>query len=274
VTPAAVARATALAGPARAAVFVGHPHAASRVWRWEGAHATIFVKQHVQPRKFAQERLAYGWLGPRFPDVLPVLLAAEGDTLFLSSVPGHAEDAPGAALAAAAGRWIASVHAAPWTDADPMPLVDAVARRLAMTRARGRVVLPDALEGWVEAFAGVSRVWCHRDYTPRNWLSGPDGLRVIDLEHAMPDAAAWDVARASCQLSPAAFASFCDGYGPLPEPRQVRLMAWLFAAGTVQWGEDHGDRTFAEEGHRWLAALRSDDSALPGRSDPWAARLG
>ena len=262
-TPAAVARAAALAGPARATAFVGHAHAASRVWRWDGERATIFVKQHTQPRKYAQERLAYGWLGPRFADVLPALWAAEGDTLFLSAVPGVHADPPAPSVAAAAGRWIASVHAAPWTDADPLPLVDAVARRLAMTRARGRVALPAALDGWVGAFAGVSRVWCHRDFTPRNWLTGPDGLRVIDLEHAMPDAAAWDVARASCQLSPEAFAAFCEGYGPLPDPRQIRLMRWLFAAGTVQWGEDHGDRAFAEEGRRWVAALCADDDALP-----------
>jgi hypothetical protein len=264
VTPAVVDRAAALAGPARTTTFVGHPHAASRVWRWEGERATIYVKQHTQPRKGAQERLAYGWLGQRFSDTLPALLAAEGDTLFLSAVPGDHADPPSTALAAAAGRWIAAVHAEPWYDADPMPLVDAVTRRLAMTRARGRVALPEALDALVGSFAGVPRVWCHRDYTPRNWLTGPDGLRVIDLEHAMPDAAAWDVARASCQLSPAAFAAFSDGYGQLPDPRQLHLMRWLFAAGTVQWGEDHGDGAFAAEGRRWVAALRAEDAASLG----------
>ncbi|MFZ6180120.1 phosphotransferase [Nannocystis pusilla] len=204
---------------------------------------------------------------------VPALLACElaHHTLALTVAPGERLSlgthdpalAPVAHLAA--GRLLRALHEIPVADDDPMPLVDAVAARQSEWHARARDLLTpserDALQRLAarrDAFAGVRRVPCHRDFTPDNWLLDADKLCVLDFEHARLDAPEVDLVKLRADVwpdRPHLAEAFLAGYGPLTTDAAARLdvLLALHAAATLAWAERHDDPAFRALGRRALA---------------------
>ncbi|MFY0536621.1 aminoglycoside phosphotransferase family protein [Nannocystis pusilla] len=204
---------------------------------------------------------------------VPALLACDLSTrtLALSASPGErlslGTHAPALVPAAhaAAGRFLRALHELPVADDDLMPLVDAVAARQSEWHARARDLLTpaerDALQRLAarrDAFAGVRRVPCHRDFTPDNWLLGADGLCVLDFEHARLDAPEADLVKLCADVwpdRPDLAEAFFAGHGPLTPDATARLdvLLALHAAATLAWAERHDDPAFRALGRRALA---------------------
>lgn len=252
------------------------------VWLATAPDASVVIKQHRHGRAFAQELRAYReWL-PRLPLVddcprAPTLLAfdARARALALTRVPGErmslgTSSAPAPDVHAAAGRFARALHGLALADDDPVPLVEAVAARLASWDERARGLLTPAerdglarLARRSDAFAGVARVPCHRDYTPDNWMVDGTCLHVLDFEHARLDAPESDLVKLRAEVwaaAPDLQAAFLTGYGPLTADALARLdvLLALHAVATLAWARRHVDAAFAARGRQALdAALAS-----------------
>jgi len=265
--------------------FRGWEHAESRVWELlseDGRRA--FLKVHRQPRKFRQELRAYReWL-PQLPKLVPELIAVHEApyALLLSAVPGTLAERSALtpeeerALHRQAGAFLRRLHDLPFEDRDPVPLAEAFRRRTEAWSERARGVVEDDLIGWVKgqveeavrmvAAGAFTRVPCHRDYTPRNWLVDvhtSSQLFVIDFEHARPDLWLADLEKlwsTLWPLRPDLEAAFWEGYERTLTGEEQGLLARTAALGaftTVVWAREHGDRAFEAHGWRLLRRLRA-----------------
>lgn len=207
---------------------------------------------------------------PLLPTCVPQLLGFDlgARALALTVAPGERlslarSERPGAH--AAAGRFLRDFHALPAADDDPVPLREAVAARLAEWHARaGGLLSPAERDGLArladrrDAFAGVARVPCHRDFTPDNWLLAGDALHVLDFEHARLDAPEADLVKLRAEVwstSPALGHAFLAGHGPLTVDAAARLdvLLALHAVATLAWAERHADTRFQALGRQALA---------------------
>ncbi|MFN2321659.1 MAG: phosphotransferase [Trueperaceae bacterium] len=266
-----------LGAPLVAVEDVSWDHAASSVARLRTADGrTAYLKRHAQARKHRQERSALERWAVALPGT-PRLLATTDEpapALLLSAVPGALVEGLALdrddelAVHHAAGSWLARLHALPFEDDDPVPLHAALEARLASWTARAKGAVAPETASWVaerlataEGLAG-SRVPCHRDFGPRNWLwDRAAGLGLIDFEHARPDVRWADVLRlidgpwlGRADLEEA----FWAGYGRRPRPIDrdaVDALRALHAIGTVAWGTDHDDAAFADGGRVVLRRL-------------------
>lgn len=276
-------------------------HGESEVWALTAKGARAVLKIHRQGRKFRNELTAYtDWL-PRLRPLLapgthvPELLAVHAEhprALLVELVEGELLDdlVPAPALEAEvheqAGRFLRNLHGLGVSDADPKPLAEAYALRLEAWTTRAAGVVPDAVTGAVRNavaatlpfLAGQSRVACHRDFTPRNWLvrsdhapgADPAGARqhpgfgvltVIDLEHSRPDLYLADLQRlwvGTWRYRPELRSSFLKGYGRAltgVEEEALRGLAAFWAYSTVVWAREHGDAEFERSGWRTLRWL-------------------
>lgn len=236
----------------------------SRVWRLEGAGPTVYVKVHRTPGKYRRERVALQALAGR--DLAPALLRFDDAlrVLVIAECPG---EAPGADPVVdgpawrAAGAALAAAHRLP-CPADPLPLDVALARRLDGWRSRAARWLPAAVvRGLADrvhpaAFAGAGRVFCHRDYAPRNWRVAGGRCRMFDLEHAGPDAPEADWVEAwAADRDGALLAAFAAGYGRRPDPERLETLLALHALGTATWGRQHDDPAYIARGDRLMRRL-------------------
>lgn len=274
--------ATHLGAPLVAVEDVSWDHAASSVARLRGADGrTVYLKRHGQARKHRQERSALELWAAALPGT-PRLLATTDEpapALVLAEVPGALVEGLAldrkdeTAVHHAAGTWLAQLHALPCEDDDPMPLRAALEARLASWTVRaGDAVAADTAAWVTERLASAdgldgTRVPCHRDFGPRNWLWSPaTGLGVIDFEHARPDARWTDVLRLidgpwrdRSDLEEA----FWAGYGRRPGPHEVDAIGALravHAIGSIVWGVAHGDVAFANGGRAVLRRLGAPSS--------------
>jgi aminoglycoside phosphotransferase len=256
-------------------------HGESAVWRVEGRRGRAIVKHHRQLRKFRQESGAYReWL-PRLGGLTPELLGLRDRPprgLLLGEVPGVplarvAVPVPAErTLHRLAAEFLRQLHELPIADDDPLPLAEGYAERLRAARERSRGLLPKAsidavaarMEEALPALAGLRRVPCHRDFTPRNWLvdpGAPDRLAVIDFEHARPDLGLADLERLWSGVWPerpdleeAFLAGYGRGLGD-DERELIERVAALAAMTTVVWAHEHGDREFEAAGRATLVRL-------------------
>ena len=84
------------------------------------------------------------------------------------------------------------------------------------------------------AVGSAVRVWCHRDYTPRNLIVGASGLYVVDFEWSRPDAVGIsDLARLHLGIwenRPDLSHAFMRGYGRELKPQSPRHSPGLRSA--------------------------------------------
>lgn len=264
----------AAVGPIGPAVDHSWPHGVTRVWRVEAASGPVWVKRHGGAGKYRQEAAAYRTLVPRLAEAgvrVASLLAEDPGTrvLVLSHVDGWLAPT-GEDLHRQAGRALAVLHGLPLEDPDPMPLAEALVARFAQWDARAAGALTSAereaaRRGFGEGPPVRSRVWCHRDFSPRNWLDDRGRLGWIDFEHCRPDHPFTDLLKLAdgpWREAPSLRAAFAEGYPDLPPEEELRPLLWLHALSTVVWSVEHRDAGYEAHGRELLAALRRGDPAL------------
>lgn len=256
----------ALAGPP--ATWQRLPDATNAVWR----AGDVVVKQHRGDRPYRQELHAYTrWL-PHLSEQTPALLAADdaSHTLVLSRLPGtplaQALDAERTAHHQA-GAFLKILHAIPDPDPDPLPLAAAILQRHTAWHRRVAPHLTaddhtrlSALALKIpDTFADATRVPCHRDFTPRNWLIDDDKLNIVDFEHARHDTPLADLLKIAAETWPTRpdlERSLLAGYGrdlTARERAQLQLLVAIHAMATLAWAHDHADPTFLAAGRAALA---------------------
>jgi len=249
-------------------------HAGSRVWRVDWGDRAVFVKQHHQARKRRQEVTALKEWTPRLAAAhhrVPVLIAdiPRFDAVVMTAIAGdEADKSPPddpRRLWEAAGRVLRALHDLPFADADPVPLSNAIVARTAAWCTRAEGLLPAATIAAVrerigagDAFRGVRRTPCHRDYQPRNWLvydAAPPG--IVDWEHAAPDAPEADLVRVAATWADdeGLRKAFLAGYGAMSDASTDRLarLVPLFGLATLVWALEHADPAFEASGRAILA---------------------
>ena len=288
--------ATRVFGPADAIQDLSSPVGPARVYRWDGAAAHGFVKVYASPRPYRQERDAYERWIRQLPYV-PTLLDATAHPapkIALTALPGEpvAERDLGAAreraLHESAGSWLRRLHELPHDDDDPVGLADALRLRWSPVWEHDSDGLaPKDLRRWVGRILqaavvdiGGTRVPCHRDFQPANWLADAAGewIGVIDFEHTRSDHPLADVARLAAYVwphRPDLEAAFRAGYGGRPHPgdafapfeESVRVFAVAEAWHRWLWAHRHRDLGLGRSAARALAALGApvepDDLAYP-----------
>lgn len=266
----------------------GHPDGEARVWRVDGrdGHALAYLKQHRVPDKWHRERTILVRLREPPAAAVPELLESDGELLLLllgvcaggpaTSISLTASDER--ALHEQAGRFRRRLdEVASDGDDDPLPLPEALTRRLHAWLGRARSSLAPALRQRVAAafdprpFEGVTRRWCHRDLAPHNWIVQPSEhgprLSVIDFGQARPDAWLVDVLKLwddAWARDPALAGAFFAGYGrtlDATEHAQLRQLALLHGLATATWGDHHAHARFSAHGRAVLA--RALDGASP-----------
>lgn len=233
----------------------------SRVFQVSEGRACHYVKVHRTLGKYRRERDGLRRLAGL--DLAPELLDCRDDVRAMVIAPCPGLEPQNPADWRAAGEALARLHAVP-CPVDPLPLDAAVRRRLDGWRTRARSHLEPAVIDGLAArvadgapFADRARVFCHRDYAPRNWRIAHGRCRFFDLEHAGPDAAEVDVVRlfeGRADDDPA-LTAFFEGYGARPDPARLGALLALHALGTATWGRLHDDRAYIERGDRLIARL-------------------
>ncbi|MEZ4237344.1 MAG: aminoglycoside phosphotransferase family protein [Myxococcota bacterium] len=260
-------------GPVGAVADRSWAHGVSRVWRVEAGGAPVWVKQHTQPRKYRQEARAYREVVPalaRAGVTVPSALVLDDAlcALVLTEVRGEPADEADPAVHRGAGAAVRVLHALPYVDDDPLPLAEAVRARFERwaEEAEG-IVTPSVVAAVGErldpaAFAGATRCWCHRDWSPRNWLVVDGRVGMLDFEHCLPDLWLLDLVKLADGIwrrHPGTRAAFLAGYGVAAltarEADQLERLLWLHALGTTVWGAAHGDPAYEAHGRRLLSEL-------------------
>ena len=164
-----------------------------------------------------------------------------------------------------AARFLKRWQSQPFEDNDPLPLDQALLQRLENWISKGsdclsksEIAVARGRLGDGSLFRGHSRVPCHIDFQPRNWLWNGQQLGVIDFEHARPDHPAFDWVRLELglwQKMPELRDEFIEEWGGLPDwaSREViDAVIGIHAIGSIVWGHAHNDREFVFEGRRVL----------------------
>jgi len=227
-----------------------------RTW----ATPTRVATRSRSPRTHAQLLALHHKVGPALRGAglpLPRLLAHTDTVVVTERAPGQPLavglqpfDPPPAGALAALGRWLRVLHRLPDVPADPLPLDQAVARRIERTLQALPAELAHDLAPHLHAplLRDAARTWAHRDLHPRNALWDGQALVLIDWEHARPDHPAVDFARVPAPL----LHGLARGYGPLPDPPVLRLFRVLDAATTLAWGLRHHAPDFVQDGRSRL----------------------
>ena len=244
-------------------------------------HPVAYLKLHRHHRKYAQERHAYrDWLSANDP--VPHLIAADDSeqALLLSALPGQpvsVADLTPPELAdryQQAGRFLRRLHGTPIEDADPVTPANAFTLSSSQWLKRSEELIdPATLERITGKLADaepaidrLSRCRCHRDYTPRNWLTSSGRLSVIDFEHARHDLLLTDIERVRStthlvgDLSDThdLLAAFETGYDRLlsdDEETALTAISLQSAIARIAWGRRHKVRAFEERARTDLTAL-------------------
>ena len=262
----------------------------SVVWRLETAEGQQFyLKRHEERRLFERELNALRDWVPRLPEgarqmtVPPVATDDALGALVLEAAPGEivedgefTEDELRAAYQMA-GAFAAALHALPCEGCGPAPgYEDELLEKIEGWFDDPEAAFSDDERRWAReavraggAFAEVSLVPAHMDYSPRNWLLHRDDgvlwLHVIDWERARPAPWAEDVQRMAedhWHRDTGMREAFFLGYGREPsevEERQIRALAVANnAIGAIAWGGQRGDTEFVAQGRAILDRLRGE----------------
>ena len=242
----------------------------------------LFQKIHADPARMAREHGALTTWAARL-GASPRVIDTDNTTLWLAEVPGESGSSGGLPNKAwtAAGAWLRAAHNVADVPTDSVPLPRALKQRLRGVAKRARRVLPTA---WVDqclarvgdpARLATRRVWCHRDFTPDNWVwDGPaQKLWVLDFEHARPDLPWSDLVKLEATEfvdQPTTRRAFYAGYGRPPSPEHRDAHVVWHGLATLTWGLQHDEPDFAALGRRILttADLPPPLPSAPVRSRP------
>lgn len=253
-----------LRGPVRAV----EERIPGRLWRLEDDSGALWLKRLGVSRAFEAERFVLG-LGLAGAPLLRAADASVG-ALLMEELSGDSVDFIGITeIHRAAGAWLARLHALPVEGEDPMPVEEALGARLRSlerrlgAEARGLPIA--ALRQAVEAVSlpEARRVWCHRDFQPRNWRWDGATLGVLDFEHARPDLWVADLAKLEGEAwvgRPALRQAFFEGYGRRPsdaEEGALRALVGLHGLFALGWGRRHGEAAFVALGEGILGRWRA-----------------
>ncbi len=252
-----------LLGPAPRVTFTrdtGH----TTVRRWEGTAGHLYEKVHQDPARLEREHRALTTWAAEL-EQSPRVLHRSANALLLEALPGRSLSTtpPSGAEWTAVGRWLRRAHASPDVPVDPLPVSTALNRRWQRLLKRSeRLVETSVIRACVDIIGdptalATERVWCHRDFTPDNWLGDGTSVWILDFEHSRTDIPWSDLVKLEAEYFPqnnAARAAFMEGYGALPTPEhRTAHVAWHGLA-TLTWGLRNWDAGFMSLGER---ALRS-----------------
>ena len=285
-SPALRAQVERTIGPARFDLVHRWSPDSSVIWRAESRDASYSLKVHATQEKYAQELSAYrDWLPRADGLAAPALIAAfDGQppalllswahgALFWDTKPASLDDE--LAIFESAGRVLRRLHAIPGGSDAAADLATRVREKLLRRSRALRGELPDFVLDWARAAAnapewdgGMPVGFCHRDFSPRNWIVNeqPGSARVtlIDFEHAAVDYLAMDVMKlwdGPFVGRPDRRRAFYAGYEHSIEEDApfVRLLAAAHGLAIVEWSLRHSRSDYLSHGRQFLErAARGD----------------
>lgn len=239
---------------------------------------SAIVKQSHDAASHARELAAYDAWGDALRAWVPRRLATLPSAFVLEWVEGRPASDPRVdpaslvALHREAGRFVAALERLD-VPPDPLPLHEALPRRLESWIDRARAFFPDARLTALrnrfdpQAFVGVTRVAAHRDLSPDNWLLVEEArLVVLDFGQARADAPLVDLLKLWDRPwleTPRAEAAFFEGYGrslDAEERDRLHHLALLHGLATATWGREHDASHFAALGDAILERLTGPSS--------------
>lgn len=200
------------------------------------------------------------------------------ERIFGASVEGtSAEFTP--ALWHMAGAWLRSLHALPARTTDSLTFGQAMTARLDAALVHVRPELSDSQARVIEdmkkaltkaRYEGTERVFCHRDFRPRNWMVRRDGTFVaVDFEHARVDFLETDFARLipyfreRDELRRVFVKSYRDARRVYSDER-LRVAVVVDAIQTLAWGIQHNHEEYQGLGRDLVPkALDEYTNAVP-----------
>ncbi len=232
------------------------PSTQGEVWQVDTVRGARWAIKRASPATTDREAQGLNTAGP-IGQTPYVEARLDTRTLVLTWHEGEASLEP--VTVRAAGAWLRRLHDLPVADVDPMPIPEALERRVQswLSRAPADLELPQQLLT-AATFAGTKRAPCHRDFTPDNWLWTPQGaLTVIDFGQSRPDLPLWDLVKLEGELfrqRPEVRPAFFESYGTLTDEdaERLRQLTRLHGLQTAIWGDLHGEPHFSALGRAIL----------------------
>jgi len=261
----------------------------SNVWELDSSKGKAYIKA-LNLRKYRQELRAFETWLPNLESYgvqTPKLIAASEEievnkgVLIISAVDGVLVEGSTSEFDVdvheQAGKFLRAFHDIEFEDVDKVDLFSAYIKRFEGWSKQGQAQKGGGLEptlyAWIKhhldstapLLQNVSRVPCHRDYTPRNWLvNSATSLGIIDFEHSNPDLWLADTHKlwsAYWIKQPELETAFWQGYGHTPSDDERLLslkLATLENMVTTVWSIEHGDKTYEAHGRKMLAHLQKE----------------
>jgi hypothetical protein len=220
--------------------------------------AEWILKQHRDRERYQAEVTAYRQWVPAMGDRAPQVRAHDDglQAILITAVPGRLAPWPGPpdsgpsqadgvaerAVQRDAGVALRLLHGAqpslPWPGLGAAKLAefDGLAGPASGLLSSRELRIARSEVAALTGVTGACLVPCHRDYTPRNWITEGTRVRVIDFEWTRLDAAATDLARLHLGIwegRPDLREAFLDGYGQIDDTGQAILRGC--AALTAVW---------------------------------------
>ena len=241
---------------------------------------TVVEKRHQDKARADREQFALTTLALQLGRS-PTVLARRENTLWLTMLAGRTvspTELPAEAWCQA-GQWLRQLHDLRCPDTDAMPLATALSRRWQGVLRRARSVVSDGLVDRCRERVGdpaalaTRRVWCHRDFTPDNWMWNGERLSILDFEHCRADEPWSDLVKLEASVlgeAPQARAAFYEGYGPLLHTDQREARVCWHGLATLTWGLRNREQSFIDLGRRILGDLDHTNTALDRDQEPGA----
>lgn len=274
-------------GPARFQLVHQWTPDSSVIWRADTQDAAYSLKVHAASEKYRQELAAYrDWLPRADGLAAPSLVAAFEGTppaLLLSWAPGKlfgdmkfASLGEELAVFELAGDLLKRLHALQPGSSGSTNLSTTVREKILRRSHTLRGELPDLVLDWARSAAsspewdnGIPAGYCHRDFSPRNWIIdvslGSPRVTLIDFEHAAVDYLAMDVMK----LWDGPFVGRADrrrafyaGYGRRIEEDApfVRLLAAAHGLAIVDWSLRNSRSDYLAHGRQFLQRAATGDA--------------